>query len=76
MHVNNMSHFGKIVFIVGIVFIFLGAAVMLFDRFGIHPGKLPGDIIYRKGNTTIYIPIATSILLSILLSLFFWIFRK
>lgn len=39
-------------------------------------GKLPGDIFIKRKNLTIYIPLATSILLSILLSVILYIFRK
>ncbi|MBN1465285.1 DUF2905 domain-containing protein [candidate division KSB1 bacterium] len=67
---------GRTIIFIGALLILVGAVVILFDRLGIHLGKLPGDIIYRKGNTTLYIPIATSIFLSILLSLIFLIFRK
>jgi Protein of unknown function (DUF2905) len=39
-------------------------------------GKLPGDLVIRKGNITLYLPLATSALLSIVLSLVFSLFRK
>jgi hypothetical protein len=39
-------------------------------------GRLPGDITYRKGNFTIYAPLATSILLSIILSLILWFLNR
>jgi len=39
-------------------------------------GRLPGDIIIEKGNLRVYIPIATMLLISLLLSLIFWLFRK
>ncbi|MGG3738477.1 DUF2905 domain-containing protein [Aeribacillus pallidus] len=39
-------------------------------------GKLPGDILIKKGNTTFYFPIMTSILLSVLLSLVFYFLGK
>jgi len=71
-----MTSIGKLVIIIGFGIVFLGVLIILFDRLGIHLGKLPGDIIYRKGNTTFYFPIVTSILLSILLSLILWLFRK
>jgi hypothetical protein len=43
--------------------IFVGASLMLFGRF-----HLPGDITFRSGNVTVYIPIATSIILSVVLT--------
>ncbi|MEP7104391.1 MAG: DUF2905 family protein [Chloroflexota bacterium] len=61
---------GKLVLTVGVLLVFLGAALMLFGR--LH---LPGDILIRRGNLTIYAPLATSLVLSVvltvLLNLFF-----
>ena len=71
-----MLHIGKIIIIFGILLIIVGFILVLSDRLGIHLGKLPGDIIYRKGNTTFYFPIVTSILLSLFLTFLFWIFKK
>ena len=39
-------------------------------------GRLPGDIIVKRENFSFYFPIATSILLSLVLSLLFWLFRR
>jgi len=39
-------------------------------------GKLPGDIVYRRGNFSFYFPLMTSILLSVVLSLLLWLFRR
>jgi hypothetical protein len=66
----------KWLIIAGIVLIALGIAVWLFTKAGIPLGKLPGDIHYKSGKVQIYFPIATSILLSIFLSLLFWLLRK
>lgn len=71
-----MLHIGKLIIVSGILLIVIGAIVIVLDRLGVHIGKLPGDIVYRKGNTTFYFPIVTSVLLSILLSLIIWVFRK
>ncbi len=50
--------------VVGILLALVGGAVMLFGRF-----QLPGEITFRSGNVTVYIPIATSIILSIILTI-------
>jgi len=71
-----MQNIAKLIIFVGAVLIGIGLLVLLLQRLGIHVGRLPGDIVWRKGNTTIYIPIATSILLSLLLTLLLWIFRR
>jgi hypothetical protein len=55
---------GAIIFVVGFLMQF------------IHIGRLPGDIIVKKGNTTVYFPIVTSILVSIILSAIFYFLGK
>ncbi len=71
-----MNEIGKVLIVIGSLIVLIGFAVLVVDRFGIHLGRLPGDIIYRKGNTTIYFPITTSIVLSVLLSLILWLFKR
>ena len=73
-----MSEMGKILLGLGMLLIVLGAVLMLGSRFGLPFGRLPGDFHWRSrsGNTQIYFPIATSILLSILLSLVMWLLRN
>ena len=63
---------GKLLVIVGIVIAGIGLLVMM----GLPVGRLPGDVSYRRGNTTFYFPLATSILASILLTLLFALFRR
>lgn len=60
---------GKMLMIMGILLLVVGF-IMHFI------GKLPGDIVVKKGNTTFYFPIVTSILISIVLSLIFYVFGK
>jgi len=64
-----MNEFGKLLIVVGLVLIVGGAALILLGRTGLPLGKLPGDILYRGKNTTFYFPLATSILLSVVVSL-------
>jgi uncharacterized protein HemY len=63
---------GRLLVVIGVIIAGIGLLVML----GIPIGRLPGDITYRKGNTTIYFPLATSILASIILTLLFALFRR
>jgi hypothetical protein len=63
---------GKVLVIVGIVIVGIGLLVMA----GLPLGRLPGDISYRRGNTTFYFPLVTSIVLSIILTLLFAWFRR
>lgn len=63
---------GKVLVIAGLVIAGIGLLVMA----GIPFGRLPGDIVVRRGSGTFYFPLATSILLSIILSLLLAIFRR
>jgi len=60
----------------GLLLIVAGAIVYALDRFGIRIGHLPGDIAWRRKNVAVYFPIATSLILSILLSLLFYILSR
>lgn len=68
-----MTEFGKIFIIVGVFFVFLG--LLMSGKAGFL-GRLPGDILVQKNNFTFYFPLATSILLSIIISLIFYFFKK
>ncbi len=72
---NPLPEFGKMLLILGVVFVVIGLFLMLGPKIPLL-GKLPGDFIIRRGNFTLYFPLATSILLSIVLTLIFFIFRK
>lgn len=60
---------GKMLIIAGIVLIVVGLAWQVI-------GRLPGDIVIKKGNTTFYFPIVTSIVISIVLSLVFYLIGR
>ncbi|MDF2607668.1 MAG: hypothetical protein K0S34_1864 [Bacillales bacterium] len=64
-----MNEIGKLIIIAGIVLIVLGIIIT-------YIGKLPGDIVFKKGNTTFYFPIVTSILVSIIFSAIMYLFRR
>jgi hypothetical protein len=72
---NPLPEFGKMLLILGILFVVIGLILMLGPKIPLL-GKLPGDFVVRRGNFTLYFPLATSILLSIVLTLIFFIFRK
>jgi len=65
---------GRLLILLGAVTLLAGLALTFFGRIGL--GRLPGDLIYRRGNFTFYFPLMTSILLSIALSLLLWLFRR
>ncbi len=63
-----MVEMGRFLLILGVALVVIGGLVMLLGRTGVPLGRLPGDIIYRGKNATFYFPLATSIVLSVLLS--------
>ena len=63
---------GKLLVVVGLLLAGAGVLVMA----GLPLGRLPGDIVYRRSGTTIYVPIATSILVSVVLSLVALLMRQ
>ncbi|MBZ5524371.1 MAG: DUF2905 domain-containing protein [Acidobacteriia bacterium] len=68
-----MADLGKLLLIAGAVIALAGVALLLAGRFHLPLGRLPGDILYRGRNTTFYFPLATCILISVILSLIFWL---
>jgi hypothetical protein len=66
---------GRILIFLGLGIVALGLLLTLVGRVPFL-GRLPGDFIFRKGNFSFFFPLATSILLSIILTLLFWLLRK
>jgi hypothetical protein len=64
-----MWEMGRLLLVLGIVLVLIGGVIMLLGRTSLPLGRLPGDILYRGKNTSFYFPLATSILLSIVLSI-------
>ena len=84
-----MNDLGKLLVIIGIVLVILGAVIWKTGGLGGLPpvqmnrvgallrfGRLPGDITIHRGNSTFYFPIVTCLLLSAVLSLLAWLFRR
>jgi DUF2905 family protein len=63
-----MAETGRLLVILGVALVVIGGIVMLLGRTGLPLGRLPGDILYRGKNTTFYFPLATSIVVSVVLS--------
>lgn len=63
-----MADLGKALVMTGLFVIVIGVALILLSRTHIPLGRLPGDVVYRGKHTTVYFPLATSILLSVVLS--------
>ena len=65
---------GKILIIAGLVLVAVGIAWVVGERLGL--GRLPGDIVIERGNTRLYFPLMTSVIISIVLSLALWLFSR
>ncbi len=71
----EMQNIGKLLIIVGSIIILLGVLFLFGDKIPLI-GKLPGDIVIKRKNITIYFPIVTSLLLSLIISLIFYLLKK
>lgn len=71
-----MADLGKLLLILGGVIVLIGGVLLLAGRFNLPLGRLPGDITYRGKNTVVYFPLATSIIVSIVLSLILWLINR
>lgn len=71
-----MPDIGKSLIFIGVVIIIVGTVLLFSDRLPFNLGKLPGDISYKKENFSFYFPITTSILISVILSLLFYLFSR
>lgn len=67
---------GKVLIIGGAVLVVVGLVLVLSERAGVPLGRLPGDVVYRGKNTTVYFPVVTSIVVSVVLSLIFWVVAR
>ena len=71
-----MPDLGKLLLFFGLILIVGGLVLMLLGRMNIPLGRLPGDIVYRGKHTTFYFPLATSILLSVVLSVVLYVIGR
>jgi len=71
-----VADLGKLLVFVGGMVVIVGLALMLLGRTNLPLGRLPGNIIYRGKNTTFYFPLATSILLSVVLSIVLYVIGR
>jgi hypothetical protein len=71
-----MTDFGKLLMVLGGILLVAGLLLVLLGRTNLPIGRLPGDILYRGKNTTFYFPLATSIVLSVLLTLILYVIGR
>jgi hypothetical protein len=64
----------RILIVAGVILLLAGLAWPLLARLGL--GRLPGDIMVERGNFRFYFPLATSLVISVFLTLLFWLFRR
>ena len=67
---------GRLLIFAGVVLIAGGVIVLLLERAHLPLGRLPGDLIWRGKNTTVYFPIVTCVLLSLLGTLILWFINR
>jgi Protein of unknown function (DUF2905) len=75
---HTMNDIGKMLIIFGGVVVVIGLVLVVAGRMDLPIGRLPGDVTWRSksGNSVVYFPIVTSILLSVLLSLVLWVINS
>ena len=71
-----MSEICKSIIILGIIIVIIGVILLFIDKLPFNLGRLPGDIAIKKENFSFYFPITTSILISIVLSVLFYLFSR
>ena len=71
-----MADFGKLLMFLGAILLVAGLVFFFLGKTNLPLGKLPGDIVYRGKNTTVYFPLVTSILLSVVLTAVMYIIGR
>jgi uncharacterized protein HemY len=71
-----MSGIGKLLVLFGVVLVAAGVGLMLLGRANVPLGRLPGDFLYRGKNTTVYFPLATSVVVSVVLSVVLYLVSR
>lgn len=67
---------GKLLIFLGGALVVVGVVVMLLGRMHLPLGRLPGDFLYRGKNTTVYFPLATSLVVSVVLSIVLYVVSR
>ena len=71
-----MHGIARLLISIGVLLMLAGIGVLLAEKLGVPLGRLPGDIAWRGKHTSVYFPLVTSLLLSALLSLLFYLFGR
>lgn len=68
-----MHGLGRLLIVAGVFILILGVCVLLAQKLGLPLGRLPGDISWKGKHTSVYFPLATCLLLSVILSLVLYV---
>jgi len=71
--VADMTDWGKLLIGVGVVLVVAGVLLMLAGRVNLPLGRLPGDMVFRGKNSTFYFPLATSVVVSVVISIVLYV---
>lgn len=71
-----MQNLGKTIIFIGLALVVIGAALTIAGKLGLPFGKLPGDITYQRKNVTIFAPLGSMLILSLVISLILNIFSR
>jgi hypothetical protein len=72
-----LGSLGKTLLVVGVAIAAVGGVLLLADRFpGLRIGRLPGDLSVERDGFRLYFPLATSLAISVVLSLLLWLFTR
>jgi hypothetical protein len=72
---DGIHYLGKLLIVIGVIVIAVGG-LLLFSGKIPYIGRLPGDILIQKKNYTFYFPLATSIIISLIITLVFWLLGR
>ncbi|HHW61144.1 MAG TPA: DUF2905 domain-containing protein [Syntrophomonadaceae bacterium] len=73
---NDLTQIARILIIGGLLLCFLGLILWFFSRLGLTGWRLPGDIVIKKEHVSFYFPLGTCIVLSIILTMVLYLFRR
>ncbi|HEV2135239.1 MAG TPA: DUF2905 domain-containing protein [Terracidiphilus sp.] len=71
-----MNQLGKLLLGLGLALVVIGGVLILAGRVGVPLGRLPGDFVYRGKHTTVYFPLVTCIVISVVLSLILYVISR
>lgn len=71
-----MHQLGKLLLGLGLALVVIGGVLMLAGRMGLPIGRLPGDLVYRDKHATVYFPLVTCIVISVVLTVILYVISR